>query len=155
LVKPASTHTSQGPSATTAAPQLAATATRRQAAPTLAEVYLGQCGPALPGMLGQPLLQGCLGRVRDARHGLHRCRSWIGSACRRGLWVRVSDNLIMSRCAAVPIAVSSIERQVLTARARRASGEQRDVLRARIVLAAAGGQSNAAIARKLGITGDY
>jgi L-2-hydroxyglutarate oxidase LhgO len=61
----------------------------------------------------------------------------------------------MSRCAAVPIAVSSIERQVLTARARRASGEQRDVLRARIVLAAAGGQSNAAIARKLGITGDY
>ena len=60
----------------------------------------------------------------------------------------------MSRCAAVPIAVSSIERQVLTARARRARGEQRDVLRARIVLAAADGQSNAAIARKLAITED-
>jgi transposase len=60
----------------------------------------------------------------------------------------------MSRCAAVPIAVSSIERQVLTARARRARGEQRDVLRARIVLAAAGGQSNAAIARTLAITED-
>jgi transposase len=60
----------------------------------------------------------------------------------------------MSRCAAVPIAVSSIERQVLTARARRARGEQRDVLRARIVLAAADGQSNAAIAGKLAITED-
>ena len=60
----------------------------------------------------------------------------------------------MSRYAAVPIAVSSIERQVLTARARRARGEQRDVLRARIVLAAADGQSNAAIARKLAITED-
>ena len=54
----------------------------------------------------------------------------------------------------MPIAVSSIERQVLTARARRARGEQRDVLRARIVLGAADGQSNAAIARKLAITED-
>ena len=60
----------------------------------------------------------------------------------------------MSRCGAVPISLSPLEQQVLAARARRARGEQRDVLRARIVLAAADGQSNAAIARCLGITED-
>ena len=43
---------------------------------------------------------------------------------------------------------------MLTARARRARGEQRDVLRARIVLAAADGRANAVIARRLGITED-
>ncbi len=46
------------------------------------------------------------------------------------------------------------QRRLLLARARRASGEHRDVLRARIVLAAAGGASNAAIARSLGVTDD-
>jgi transposase len=46
------------------------------------------------------------------------------------------------------------QRQLLKARARRASGEHRDVLRARIVLAAAGGTSNAAIGRDLGVTED-
>jgi transposase len=60
----------------------------------------------------------------------------------------------MSRCKAVPIALRSIERRVLTARARRARGEQREVVRARIVLAAADGQPNAAIARRLGVTED-
>src|SRR3954470_524134 len=69
-------------------------------------------------------------------------------------WVVWVDNLIMSRCKAVPIALRSIERRVLTARARRARGEQRDVVRARIVLAAADGQPNAAIARRLGVTED-
>lgn len=43
------------------------------------------------------------------------------------------------------------QRRLLIARARRASGEHRDVLRARIVLAAADGASNAAIARELGV----
>jgi transposase len=60
----------------------------------------------------------------------------------------------MSRCAAVSIVLSSIERRVLSARARRARGEQRDVLRARIVLAAAAGRPNAAIARRLDIGED-
>jgi transposase len=46
------------------------------------------------------------------------------------------------------------QRQVLLARARQASGQHRDVLRARIVLAAAEGASNAAIARMLGICDD-
>lgn len=46
------------------------------------------------------------------------------------------------------------QRQVLLARARQSSGEHRDVLRARIVLAAADGVSNAAIARMLGICDD-
>ncbi len=60
----------------------------------------------------------------------------------------------MTVCSAVPIALSPLERRVLTGRARRARGEQRDVLRARIVLAAADGQSNAAIARCLAISED-
>ena len=46
------------------------------------------------------------------------------------------------------------QRQVLLARALRSSGQHRDVLRARIVLAAAEGASNAAIARMLGICDD-
>ena len=50
-----------------------------------------------------------------------------------------------------PIVLTVGQWRVLTARARRASGEHRDVLRARIVLAAARGSSNAAIARDLGV----
>jgi transposase len=44
------------------------------------------------------------------------------------------------------------QRRLLLARARRASGEHRDVLRAQIVLAAADGASNAAIGRTPGVT---
>jgi transposase len=46
------------------------------------------------------------------------------------------------------------QRRVLLARARQTSGQYRDVLRARIVLAAAGGASNAAIGRTLGVCDD-
>jgi len=46
------------------------------------------------------------------------------------------------------------QRRLLRARAGRVSGEHRDVLRARIVLAAADGASNAAIGRALGVRGD-
>lgn len=46
------------------------------------------------------------------------------------------------------------QRRVLLARARQSSGQHRDVLRARIVLAAADGASNTAIARMLGICDD-
>src|SRR6478672_1289248 len=46
------------------------------------------------------------------------------------------------------------QRRLLLARARRVSGQHRDVLRARIVLAAAEGASNAAIGRTLGVTDD-
>ena len=46
------------------------------------------------------------------------------------------------------------QRRVLLARAGRVSGEHRDVLRARIVLAAADGASNAAIARTVGVCDD-
>jgi transposase len=60
----------------------------------------------------------------------------------------------MTICSAVPIVLSPLEHRVLTGRARRARGEQRDVLRARIVLAAADGQANAAIARCLSVTED-
>jgi hypothetical protein len=46
------------------------------------------------------------------------------------------------------------QRRVLLARARQSSGQHRDVLRARIVLAAAEGVSNAAIARMVGVCVD-
>jgi transposase len=46
------------------------------------------------------------------------------------------------------------QRRLLRARAGRVSGEHRDVLRARIVLAAADSASNAAIGRALGVCGD-
>jgi transposase len=60
----------------------------------------------------------------------------------------------MTVCSPTPIVLTAGERQVLLARARRARGELRDVLRARIVLAAADGQRNAAIAHRLRITAD-
>lgn len=63
------------------------------------------------------------------------------------------DNENMKICA-VRIVLSEGELKVLTSRARRARGEQRDVLRARIVLAAAAGRSNAAIADRLAVTED-
>jgi transposase len=49
------------------------------------------------------------------------------------------------------IVLTEEQRQLLLARARRCSGEHRDVLRARIVLAAADGVANAAIARNLAV----
>lgn len=60
----------------------------------------------------------------------------------------------MNLCSPVQIVLSNGERQVLTARARRARGEQRDVLRARMVLTAADGHGNAAIAERLAVTVD-
>jgi transposase len=66
----------------------------------------------------------------------------------------VSDNKTMPVMSAPQIILCAGQRRLLLARARRASGEHRDVLRARIVLAAAGGASNAAIARSLGVTDD-
>jgi transposase len=50
------------------------------------------------------------------------------------------------------IVLDSLDRQVLTARARSGRAEQRDVLRARIVLAAADGHTNSAIATALAIS---
>jgi transposase len=52
------------------------------------------------------------------------------------------------------IALSGGERAVLAARARSVRGPYRDRLRAKIVLAAAAGQDNAAIARELGVCTD-
>jgi len=52
------------------------------------------------------------------------------------------------------IVLSQLEISVLTARARSGRGQHRDVIRARIVLAAAAGHPNAAIATDLGISVD-
>ena len=59
-----------------------------------------------------------------------------------------------SSTVAVPIGLTRGERQVLQARVARARAEQRDVLRARLVLAAAAGVPNARIALRLGVTQD-
>ena len=52
------------------------------------------------------------------------------------------------------VVLSDAERRTLTARARSGRTAHRDVLRARIVLAAAAGTANAQIARWLGICED-
>jgi transposase len=75
-------------------------------------------------------------------------------ACRRRIGALAGDNRNMPVLSAHQIVLCAGQRRLLLARARRASGEHRDVLRARVVLAAAGGASNAAIARSLGVTDD-
>ena len=57
----------------------------------------------------------------------------------------------MSRHSPFVIELRDDERRVLEARARKRTAEHRDVLRARIVLAAANGEQNATIAQRLGI----
>jgi transposase len=52
------------------------------------------------------------------------------------------------------VLISDSDRRMLTGRARAERTAHRDVLRARIVLAAADGQANAAIARRLGLCAD-
>lgn len=60
----------------------------------------------------------------------------------------------MSNCSPFIIVLSQLETSVLSARARSGRGQHRDVIRARIVLAAATGRPNAAIATDLGISID-
>ncbi len=57
----------------------------------------------------------------------------------------------MSRHSPFVIELQDDERRVLEARVRKRTAEHRDVLRARIVLAAADGDQNATIAGRLGI----
>lgn len=57
----------------------------------------------------------------------------------------------MSRHSPFVIELREDERRVLEARVRKRTAEHRDVLRARIVLAAASGDQNATIAGRLGI----
>ena len=60
----------------------------------------------------------------------------------------------MSMCSPFVIVLTSVEEAVLTARARAARGQHRDVVRARIVLAAAQGRANAVVAAELGASVD-
>jgi DNA-binding CsgD family transcriptional regulator len=57
----------------------------------------------------------------------------------------------MSRPSPFAVRLTATQRRVLEARARRPTAQQREVLRARIVLAAADGQQNTRIARRLGV----
>ncbi len=71
------------------------------------------------------------------------------TACRAaGSPLRVRHNGPMSICSPYVIVLSEEEDEVLLARARSVRSEYRDRLRARVVLAAAAGQANAAIARR-------
>lgn len=60
----------------------------------------------------------------------------------------------MSMSSPFVIVLTTIEEAVLTARARSARGQHRDVIRARIVLAAAQGRPNAVVAAELGVVAD-
>jgi transposase len=66
----------------------------------------------------------------------------------------LSDNRVMSMSSLDVVVLGDGQRRLLQSRARRASGEHRDVLRARIVLAAAEGATNVAISRNLGVVVD-
>ena len=57
----------------------------------------------------------------------------------------------MSRPSPFAVTLTSTERRMLQARVRKPTAEQREVLRARIVLAAADGQQNIRIAVRLGV----
>jgi transposase len=73
------------------------------------------------------------------------------TACRRRQGRRMRDNKIMIISSPFVIILSTEERQQLTVRANAARRAHREVLRAQIVLAAAIGTSNAAIAADLGL----
>ena len=57
----------------------------------------------------------------------------------------------MSRPSPFAVTLTATERRVLEGRLRRATAQQREVVRARIVLAAADGQQNIQIAGRLGV----
>jgi transposase-like protein len=57
----------------------------------------------------------------------------------------------VSRPSPFAVTLTSTERRMLQARVRKPTAEQREVLRARIVLAAADGQQNIRIAVRLGV----
>ena len=65
-----------------------------------------------------------------------------------------ADNAAMPVTSPFVIVLTAAEEAVLTARVRSGRTEHRDRVRARIVLAAAGGASNAAIAAELGLCVD-
>lgn len=67
---------------------------------------------------------------------------------------RCGTTVLMPVMSSYPIVLTETQRRVLLARARRCSGEHRDVLRARIVLGAADGAANAAIARDIAVSVD-
>ena len=57
----------------------------------------------------------------------------------------------MSRPSPFVVTLTAIQRRVLEGRVRKPTAEQREVVRARIVLAAADGQQNTQIAGRLGV----
>src|SRR3954467_1658998 len=113
----------------------------------VAHPHLGQVRPAFAGPRGQPPVQGVLRGVRNLRHTL------ILGARRREDAVdrRRPEGTAMAMTSPYRVVLTEQDRRVLLRCARAARCPHRDVLRARIVLAAADGQANAAIARRLGI----
>src|SRR5215210_4223676 len=141
----------------------------------MTHVQLCDLRPAFPGASGQPLPHGVLGRLGEA--GCHRpivtaehrdSRAPLpGPGDRPSAagdeWSRRvaaaevgagADNPAMPVTSPFVIVLTAAEEAVLTVRACSGRTEHRDRMRARIVLAAAGGASNAAIAAQLGVCVD-
>src|SRR5260370_1692922 len=126
--------------------------------PWVADVQAGDLRPAVAGPGAQPLFQGGLGGVWISGHGSQLLLASCAIAvawCRELAQLRHKDQRLrrierMPMPSPYQIALSGDERAVLTTRARSVRGSYRDRLRAAIVLAAAAGLDNAAIAPALG-----
>jgi transposase len=76
---------------------------------------------------------------------------WVATACHNRDEAMFGDNGWMAMSSLFLVTLTALDESVLYARARSASAAHRDVVRARIVLAAAGGATNAEIAAQLGV----
>ena len=114
---------------------------------------VGQLWPAFGGPGLQPLPQRGFSRLRWCGHGVHDARTGARRVV-AGTGQVSGDKRFMPISSCDQIVLCDGQRRLLLARAGRVSGEHRDVLRARIVLAAADGASNAAIGRALGVCDD-
>jgi transposase len=121
----------------------------------VADVEAGDLGPAFAGPGVQALFQGRLGRVWVFGRGVIFSRQpWRSRRVLLPPGGRVRHIDQMPVISAYLIVLSAGEEPVLMARARPVGSEYRDRLRAQIVLAAAAGQANAAIARQVGVQAD-
>jgi transposase len=76
---------------------------------------------------------------------------WVATACRGRDETGRGDNGWMAMKSPFVIALSPLDESVLCARARSSTSAHRDVIRARIVLAAADGATNTEIAAEVGV----
>jgi len=127
-----------------------------------AHVDLSQLGPARLGVRAKPLGQGGLGRLGDEGHALHiagpACRSPSPGRFPGRLGEPVNISLPESSPGPAPrarqIILATAERHRLEKLAYSHTAGYQQVIRARIVLDAARGYSNAEISRRRGVAAD-